>query len=664
MGVQRVKISVMFGDGSCTRRRLAGSGGAGQAVPARRRPAGEPAGTAGRHGAAVRRRQSMRIRQEILLGIGGLRALRAVGIEPTVCHMNEGHAAFLALERIRSHARARAQLSRGTRGHQRREHLHHAHARPRRHRPFDPKLVEQQLGWMARELGIGSGELLALGREHAEAQRRAVLHAAAGAAAGVPQQRRQQAARRGRAGDVAGILAWRAARRGADRARDQRHPHAYVDEPDHGGPVRPVPRAGVAGGDRGRPAVERIDEIPDAELWRVHLRRREWMIAAVRRRTARPAARDAVRRRRRSSAADEVLDPEALTIGFARRFAPYKRATLLFRDLDRFRKLITNKQRPVQFIFAGKAHPNDGAGKELIKQIAAVCSQGEFRRKVVFLENYDMSLARVMVQGVDVWLNNPLRLHEASGTSGMKVPANGGLNLSCLDGWWPEAYDGENGWAIGDGRVYDDLAYQDHVECESLYNLLEREIIPLFYERTADDLPRGWVARVKASMKTICPVFNTNRMLRDYTTKMYLPAATRARKVSTDGFSLAKSLATWKERIRRYWHEIRIADVQTDSQEILKVGDALSLRVKVHLGPISVDDIAVEVYHGPLNTDGEITSGHAARLNFERHEENGEHWFEGRIPCEQSGRNGFAVRVVPSHEDLADRYDQGLVVWG
>jgi starch phosphorylase len=387
------------------------------------------------------------------------------------------------------------------------------------------------------------------------------------------------------------------------------------------------------------------------------------MIAAVRRRS-----RDQLRGRgappAEVSAADEILDPEALTIGFARRFAPYKRATLLFRDLNRFRALITNKQRPVQFIFAGKAHPNDGAGKELIKQIAAVCSQGEFKRKVVFLENYDMSLARVMVQGVDVWLNNPLRLHEASGTSGMKVPANGGLNLSCLDGWWPEAYNGDNGWAIGDGRVYDDLAYQDHVECESLYNLLEREIIPLFYERTADDLPRGWVARVKASMKSICPMFSTNRMLREYTTKMYLPAATRAQKVSTDEFSLAKSLATWKERVRRYWHEIRIAEVQTDSQEILKVGDALSLKVKVHLGPVSPDDIAVEVYHGPLNTDGEITSGHAERLKFERRENDGEHWFVGHIPCEQSGRNGYAVRVIPCHEDLADRHDQGLVVWG
>jgi starch phosphorylase len=353
-----------------------------------------------------------------------------------------------------------------------------------------------------------------------------------------------------------------------------------------------------------------------------------------------------------------------LTIGFARRFAPYKRATLLFRNLDRLRALVANRERPVQFMFAGKAHPNDGAGKELIKQIAAACARPEFNRRIVFLENYDISLARVMVQGVDVWLNNPLLLQEASGTSGMKVPANGGLNLSCLDGWWPEAYNGENGWAIGDGRAYDDLAYQDHVESESLYNLLEREIIPLFYERSADDLPRGWIARVKESMKTIMPVYNTNRMLREYTEQMYLPAMRRVSKICADGFALAKSLAAWKERLRENWEEVRIAGVETQSHDVLKVGDELPLRARVHLGPIAPDDVAVEAYFGPLDTDGRITRGQSARLRFERNEENGEHTFAGAIPCAVSGRGGYAIRVVPSHEDLADRYDQGLVVWG
>jgi starch phosphorylase len=407
----------------------------------------------------------------------------------------------------------------------------------------------------------------------------------------------------------------------------------------------------------------RIDEIPDAELWRVHVRRREWMIAAVRRRL-----RDQLKGRgappAEIKAAEEVLDPEALTIGFARRFAPYKRATLLFRNLERLTALVSSKERPVQFVFAGKAHPNDGAGKELIKQIAVICARPEFRRRIVFLENYDISLARVLVQGMDLWLNNPLRLHEASGTSGMKLPANAGLNLSCLDGWWPEAYNGENGWAIGDGRVYEDLAYQDHIEAESLYNLLEREIIPLFYERTLDDLPRKWVARIKESMRTIVPRFNTNRMLRDYTRQMYLPAMRRMRKVWADDLALARALATWKDRLRSHWHEVRVVEVQSPPSQVLKVGDSLALQARVHLGSIPPEDVAVEVYYGQLTPDDEITDGQAVRMSFLRPESNGEHWFAGQVPCRASGRNGYAIRVVPCHEDLADRYDQGLVVWG
>jgi starch phosphorylase len=243
----------------------------------------------------------------------------------------------------------------------------------------------------------------------------------------------------------------------------------------------------------------------------------------------------------------------------------------------------------------------------------------------VFLENYDMSLARVMVQGVDVWLNNPLRLHEASGTSGMKVPANGGLNLSCLDGWWPEAYNGENGWAIGDGRVYDDLAYQDHVESESLYNLLEREIIPLFYERTADDC-RAAGSRMKASMRTICPQVQHDTACCATTpqTKMYLP----------------------------------------DTADVLKVGDEMGVRARVHLGSIAPEDVVVEAYYGPLQADSEIHAGQGIPLSFTERGHENEFWFEGRIPCRISGRNGYAIRVLPCHADLSDRYDQGLVVWG
>ncbi len=608
--------------------------------------------------------RTMRIRQEILLGIGGLRALRALGIEPDVCHMNEGHAAFLALERIRqtmhehglSYREAREITSGGN--------IFTTHTPvPAGIDRFEPELVQKHLEWMAHELGIGTRDLLALGREHEDKPEEEFC---------MPFLALRLSYRSNGVSKLHGEVArgmWQGYWPGIPR---EEVPIMHVTNGIH---IRTwtsptmaelleqylAPNWPEANENDG--LWDRVRDIPDAELWRVHVRRREWMIAAIRRRLrqqlkgrgAPPAE---------IKAADEVLDPEALTIGFARRFAPYKRATLLFRDIDRLARIVTSKERPVQFIFAGKAHPHDGAGKELIKEIAAVCAKPQFRRRIVFMENYNISLARVMVQGVDLWLNNPLRLHEASGTSGMKVPANGGLNVSCLDGWWPEAFNGENGWAVGDGRVYDDLAYQDHVECESLYNLLEREIIPLFYERTADDLPRAWIRHVKESMRTIVPQFNTNRMLRDYTQKMYMAAMERAERVTADNFALGRSLSNWKERLRAHWHEVRVAHVEAEPHDLLKVGDTLKLRARVHLGSIAPEDIAVEAYYGPLDSDGKVVSGHAARLEFAQHEQNGEHTFTGAVPCERSGRTGYAIRVVPSHKDLADRYDQGLVVWG
>jgi glycogen phosphorylase len=608
--------------------------------------------------------RTMRIRQEILLGIGGLRALAAVGVQPTVCHMNEGHAAFLALERVRLMMQTQKMSYREAREAVFGGNIFTTHTPvPAGIDRFDPRQVEQHLGWMAYELGISTKELLALGREHADRNEEEFC---------MPLLALRMSYRSNGVSKLHGDVArgmWQGYWPGIPR---EEVPIAHVTNgihirtwtsPTMSDLLEQYLGPGWPEAEQDDPLWQRIDEIPDAELWRVHVRRREWMIAALRRRL-----RDQLKGRgappAEVKAAEEVFDPEALTIGFARRFAPYKRAALLFRNLDRLRALTDHRERPIQFVFAGKAHPNDGAGKELIKQIAVICARPEFRRRIVFIENYDISLARVMVQGVDVWLNNPLRLHEASGTSGMKVPANGGLNLSCLDGWWPEAYNGENGWAIGDGRVYDDLAYQDHVEAESLYNLIEREIIPAFYDRTEDDLPRRWVRRMKESMKTIVPVFNTNRMLRDYTQMMYVPAQRRMRCVLADNYAMAKKLASWKDRLRSHWHEVRVEEVAATAPQSLKVGDRLPLRTRVHLGPIAPEDVAVEAYFGLLTPDGDIENGKAVRLDFAKHESNGDHWFEGAIPCRSSGRSGYAIRVVPCHDDLADRYDQGLVVWG
>ena len=607
--------------------------------------------------------RTMRIRQEILLGIGGLRALAALGIKPNVCHMNEGHAAFMSMERVRTamqeHGLSYREAREATMG----GNIFTTHTPvPAGIDHFDPKLVAGQLGWMAGELGITVDDFLALGCEQPGNDHDEFC---------MPLLAMRMAFRTNGVSKLHGEVArgmWQNYWPGVPR---EEVPVSYVTNGIHTRTWTSPTMAdlleqylgpGWPEAEVGDPVWQRIDEIPGAELWRVHVRRREWMIAAIRRRL-----KDQLRGRGAPPAevkdAEEVLDPEALTIGFARRFAPYKRATLLFRSVERLTSLIENEDRPVQFVFAGKAHPHDGAGKELIKQIAVICARPEFRRRMVFLENYDISLARVLVQGVDVWLNNPLRLHEASGTSGMKVPANGGLNLSCLDGWWPEAYDGSNGWAIGDGRVYDDLAYQDHVESESLYNLLEREIVPLFFERTSDGLPRGWVERIKESMKTIVPNFNTNRMLRQYTKDMYVPAWRRLTRMSADGFALSLSLSQWRDELRAHWHEVRVVDVQADGQQALKVGDNLTLRARVHLGPIVPKDVAVEAYFGQLTPDGQIAAGSSVRLESVQEESGGNYRFEGTIPCRASGRSGYTIRVLPSHTDLADRYDQGLVVW-
>ncbi|MGE3182202.1 MAG: alpha-glucan family phosphorylase, partial [Phycisphaerae bacterium] len=534
-----------------------------------------------------------RIRQEILLGIGGLRALTALGIEPSICHMNEGHAAFLALERIRHIMKTRSLSYREAKEAAVGGHIFTTHTPvPAGIDRFPPQLVAEHLGWLAGDLGLGMEEFIALGREHIGDPHSAYC---------MPVLALRTAFRSNGVSKLHGEVArsmWQSYWPGLPR---EEVPITHVTNGIH---LRSWTNPSMnelleqylgpnwAELEEEDPIWNRIHEIPDPELWRVHVRRRERLVADVRRRL-----RNQLKGRGAPAselkAAEEVLDPEALTIGFARRFAPYKRATLIFRDLDRLKKIVSDSARPVQFVFSGKAHPADRGGKELIKQVSIICKRAEFRRRIVFLENYDIALARVMVQGVDIWLNNPLRLHEASGTSGMKVPANGGINISCLDGWWPEAWNGRNGWAIGDGRSYDDQEFQDHIESESLYNLLEREIMPLYYRRSEDDLPRKWLSHVKESMRTIIPVFNTNRMLRNYTNDLYIPSLKRSLRLADESFGVAREIATWKDQISGKWGQVRVHAVNADTSSNLKVGDRLPISASIHLGNLPPDQVAV-----------------------------------------------------------------------
>jgi starch phosphorylase len=319
----------------------------------------------------------------------------------------------------------------------------------------------------------------------------------------------------------------------------------------------------------------------------------------------------------------------------------------------------------VQFIFAGKAHPRDHGGKELVAEILQFARRPEFRRRVVFLEDYDMNVCRYLVQGVDVWLNNPRRPLEASGTSGMKAAVNGALNLSILDGWWCEGYAGDNGWAIGAGEEYTDLAYQDDVESRAIYDLLEQEIVPLFYTRGNDGLPRGWLRRMKRSIASLAPRFNTGRMVAEYTTVCYLPSAERYARLTADGLKAARALAGWRRGLGKGWGQVKVTHVEAAGLDPMHVGGELLVKARVQLGPLSPDDVQVQLFHGLVDNMGEIPRPSTVAMASNGTAPEGGVWvFQGTIPCRTSGQHGYTVRVLPRHSDLASPFEPGLICWG
>jgi starch phosphorylase len=409
---------------------------------------------------------------------------------------------------------------------------------------------------------------------------------------------------------------------------------------------------------------QQAQHIAPGELWRTHERRRERLVAFARRRVR-------VQRTRRGApqsqieAADEILDPEALTIGVARRFATYKRATLLLSNPERLARIVNDPDRPVQIIYAGKAHPRDEAGKKLISRIMELARQERFQRRLIFLEDYDTAVTRYMVQGCDVWLNTPRRPREACGTSGMKAAANGVLNLSVLDGWWDEAYQPDVGWAIGRGETYEEPQIQDRIEAEALYDLLERDVVPFFYDRGSDGLPRRWIDRMKACIGKLNYYYNTHRMVQEYTERLYLPTARRYQHMCGEGMDRAKALAEWKDRVREHWPEIQIKQVDAESLTDLQVGNEIHVQTVVHLGHLSPDDVTLQLHVGPVDTSGEIVDGKITVLeHVGAGEAEGDQVFEASgVPCGRSGLHGYTVRVLPSHPDLATPFLPGLITW-
>jgi len=413
---------------------------------------------------------------------------------------------------------------------------------------------------------------------------------------------------------------------------------------------------------------QRVETLPVGELWRTHERRRERLVSYARKRlhaqlVSRGASRSAL------DEADEVLNPDVLTIGFGRRFASYKRANLLIRDPQRLSRILNDPQRPVQIIYAGKAHPQDNGGKQLIQGIIDLAGKPEFRRKLVFLENYDMAIARYMLQGCDVWLNTPLRPMEASGTSGMKAQANGALNVSTLDGWWDEAWQmrpsegSDIGWSIGRGEVYNDLVYQDQVEAEALYELLEKQIVPMFYERRSDGLPPKWIACMKSSIATLCPEFNMHRMVMQYADGYYLRAHRRCQSLAANDSAKARRLACWLGKLGAAWPAIRIDPVKNDIREI-RLGDQIVVSAGVALDALAAEDVAVQVVMGQVDAEGQFKSSAVIPMQSTGKDDSGIDLFQAVIkPSAGTGLHGYSIRVLPQHPDLISPFLPERIVW-
>jgi starch phosphorylase len=604
-----------------------------------------------------------RIRQEILLGIGGIRMLEALGISPEVVHLNEGHSAFSALERIRlfmkkhpdfSFEEARNILATSS------VYTIHTPVSAGLER-FGYDLIDEHLPWMWKELGLSREQFHNLGREPMEGYDLFSM----------PVMALKMSAATNAVSKLHGAVS---------RVMWQ---WMFPNVPEREVPIHAITngihvQTWVSGEmatlfDRYLNPSWRIDpsqeglwqdveRIPDTELWRVHERRRARLVAFARNRLRQQLIQRGAPQTE-IEAAEDVLNPEALTIGFARRFATYKRATLMFRDPERLNRILNNPARPVQFIFAGKAHPHDIPGKEFIRQIVRYSMMPEFSHAIIFLENYDMTIAHYLVQGVDVWMNNPRRPQEASGTSGMKVIYNGGLNLSVLDGWWDEAYEPEYGWAIGNGEVYknEEADLQDYIESQAIYNLLEHDVVPMFYERRRDNIPHRWVEKMKASMIALAPRFNTGRMVKDYATQYYISCRERYESLVGPNLKRGKAFADWLIQVNEAWNRVVVKKVEVSERHLI-VGQAMRVEAWVDLGVLKPEDVQVQLYTGPLDTSGMLIEGEVLNMDPVNGSK-GIYHFSTEMEYNSTGAQGVTVRVIPNHTNLTDPMLTGLIRW-
>ncbi|HTG51702.1 MAG TPA: alpha-glucan family phosphorylase, partial [Candidatus Tectomicrobia bacterium] len=543
----------------------------------------------------------MRMRQEIMLGIGGVKVLTALGIQPDVFHMNEGHSAFLALERIRLNVVEKKLDFYSALQVVAAANVFTTHTPvPAGNDSFSREMMQKYFGKFAKELNVSFDELFSFGHTRLNPDEPFSMT----------------------------ILALRLSRHanGVSKLHDDVSRSLWKDVWS-GVPTHEVPITSITNGVHTKTwmapefaALYRkhlgdweehltepdfwrgVIDIPDAQLWETHQQLKRRLIDFVRDRERQRRERlgespESIRR------VNRILDPEILTVGFARRFATYKRGALLFSDKERLKRLVNDATRPVQFIFAGKAHPRDEAGKALIQEVYKFSREPGLETRIIFVEDYDSYIARRLVQGVDLWLNHPLRPLEASGTSGMKASPNGGINLSVLDGWWREGYNGSNGWAIGAEIDNGTTEFQNEVDASSLYQLLENQIVPLYYAKPDGKLPLAWLQLMRESIRSVTPVFNTQRMVKEYTEQLYVPAAQAYENFSQDGCGVATQLSQWKTQMRKDWPQVQVSDVQVvnKDRQSISVGESLQISARVHLGGVDPQHVRVEAYHGEVD---------------------------------------------------------------
>jgi starch phosphorylase len=603
----------------------------------------------------------LRLKQELILGIGGWRLLRACGLRPEVCHLNEGHAAFAVLERVRSYMSENKQPFDLALTITRAGNLFTTHTPVEAgFDRFAPDLLEHYLrNYAEKELSISFPELLALGRRNpndpSEPFNMAYLAIhGAGAVNGVSRLH----------GQVSRGLFQPLFPRWPEREVPIKYVTNGVHVPSWDSAASDALWETTCGKDRWRDTTEDLEtncrRLGDSELWKLRTDERKSLVEFVRKLHARQVAGRGASPEELTQAG-QIFEPNALTLGFARRFATYKRPNLLLRDPERLLKILTNREHAVQLVLAGKAHPQDYPGQEMIHQWVEFARRPEVHSRVVFLSDYDVRMAQHLVQGVDVWVNTPRRPWEASGTSGMKVLVNGGLNLSELDGWWAEAYSPEVGWALGDGRTHTDDQALDKSEAEALYELLEKNVIPEFYDRDGEEIPRGWVARMRASMSRLTPEFSSNRTVRQYTEEYYIATNAKFRRRAEKHGSLGIEILHWRVELEKHWASMRFGAATMEKQ-----GDDYLFRVEVFFGEVNPEFVRVE-----LDADQNSAGGAATEvLNREERlagspgssgSEMG-YVYTAKIRASRPVAD-YTPRVIPAHAEALIPLEISFILW-